>query len=323
MKKKEFIFSLMLAMILAVVSAPAFAAESGAKSIDDILSVESDTEGEMIGLNGNETNTENEVIDFSDITGYRQSNDLLDTRKFYEMLDSIDNDALQKLKWEVPTAVDSIAVLNVEYDQLVFSFKEAGYGTIYQLEIPEFNVGYSESIVEEFHNTFGDLSGKFNLDASLPSGWSMSELMANAAGNRDALNDFKNSAMYQNVVGNISIGSVFAQASQTLSMPALESEYSLSSRLNSLSTSGLSSWESTKAADFQTIENMASANMNSLKPGLSEELQAIYKLSCTESQSQINSQKKSIAELKDQLINSTQGTTYGEILSHLQDSASR
>ena len=147
-------------------------------------------------------NFDNEVV--SNINDILTWSEELDTSEFQKKYESIDTSVFSKLCWNVPTAVPSTEMLNVEYANLVLSFESKGFGTKAELEIPEFEAGYSASITEQFNKTFGDLSELKIPELTLPDGWTFSEIMADSKRLRDSeTNQFYESEAYKTVIDSI------------------------------------------------------------------------------------------------------------------------
>ena len=145
-----------------------------------------------------------------------------------------------QLAFEVPSTVDSIASLNLQFTNLQDQMALQGFGADMQLQIPEFQQGYSFSITDAFAQTFGDV-GHLTMEAKLPSGWNMASIMATAKTARDAARaEFESSALYTTVKSDISFGSVL----DGLNVDAYTQSHKddLSTTLAPLSNSNLKAW---------------------------------------------------------------------------------
>lgn len=220
-------------------------------------------------------NFDNEVV--SNINDILTWSEELDTSEFQKKYESIDTSVFSKLCWNVPTAVPSTEMLNVEYANLVLSFESKGFGTKAELEIPEFEAGYSASITEQFNKTFGDLSELKIPELTLPDGWTFSEIMADSKRLRDSeTNQFYESEAYKTVIDSISIGNCFEIAKQEMKMPSLGSAADMSSRLEGLSSGFESEWLLQTSQDINAINSMAKASDLDYKTEVSDELSTIF-----------------------------------------------
>ena len=94
--------------------------------------------------------------------------------------------------------------------------------------------GKSENSVELFQNTYGDLAGSLSLKTpKLPKGFSVSEMLKKGSSTIIGLyEDASHSGNFASIKGSISIGNIFTQAKQGLSMPEMTSMDELSNQLH-------------------------------------------------------------------------------------------
>lgn len=159
----------------------------------------------------------------------------LDTETFKCFTRLYDATAYGKLKYDVPSSELQVSRLNFDYEMLCISMDNMGFGTKYQIEVPEFKAGYASSLTQEFSNTFGDLSSKAVTEMSMPEGWSVSNIMKNASSQREqVVSDYKNSQAYQAMYNSINSNAIFKVANQTMTMPQTSSISSLAGKLSSV-----------------------------------------------------------------------------------------
>lgn len=206
-----------------------------------------------------------------------KDNPSLNTEDFADFTKLLDASAYNQLKYEVPSSVSNVSRLNTEYELLSIKMDDFGYGTIYQIDVPEFKPGYAASITQEFKNTFGDLSGKAVTEMSMPDGWTVSNIMANASAQRETLvSDYKNSQAYNEMYNTINTSQIFKLANQTMTMPktsslsslagklsSVNSPYSINGAINSAKSDYLSRVNSsTSIGDLSTMYNNGKSNVD-------------------------------------------------------------
>lgn len=196
---------------------------------------------------------EKEEYTYRDLFGFDASAgnfSVLDASNFYDAVASLDKSAFGQLRYEVPTSVNSSALLNLEYDAMLLSIANMGHGQEFELEIPEFTAGYSGSIMDAFNETYGDLSDKFNMDASMPEGWNMSDLMNAASAQRDeAAGNFKDSEMYKAISESIGTNQLLVEAQKTLEDPELKDMLSLQNILKESMSDANLDWQGTGSSN--------------------------------------------------------------------------
>lgn len=189
-----------------------------------------------------------------------------------------------QLQFGLNNYTESVNMLNMEYAMLSEQFASMGYGTYARLEIPEFQSGYSESIVDRFAKNFGDLTKTSLLATKIPEDWDVSKIMSDSIKQRDDLvSGFTNSEAYKNVVNHISIGNIFNEAKKIKSMPSLQSSSELSSYVKAASAS--------TGKSIASKANSALANANSKANSLKStnfDAESIYSKAIADNQVVIN-----------------------------------
>lgn len=217
----------------------------------DTINITAEQEKILKMVNDMMTPTQNPIVDIV-------TNTKLDTSSFYEAMASLDNTAFGKLKYEVPSGTDSTALLNLEYNNLVKAYKEAGYGQNNELIVPKPIQGYSQSIQEQFATQFGDLKYKMENSARLPDGWDVNTLMEQAQKKRqEASQSVMQSDLYKNVLNTISINASFVQGSANK-----RDEYQtwFNSQMEQNATGAKAEWNKDVAKGFDEIKKIASQN---------------------------------------------------------------
>lgn len=213
MKKRILIVSVLLSIMFSSISLISVSADSAVLSNEGI---------------------EQPTVDWNEVIG---DNPSLNTDEFYDFSKLLDASAYNQLKYEVPSSVSSVSRLNTEYELLSLKMDDFGYGTLYQIEIPEFKPGYASDITQEFKKTFGDLSGKAVTEMTMPEGWTVSSIMENASEQRESLvSDYKNSQAYTEMYNTINTSQIFKLANQTMTMPSTSSLSSLAGKLSSVNS---------------------------------------------------------------------------------------
>lgn len=213
----------------------------------------------------------------------------MDSGEFYNALNSIDTSSFSKLEWDVPSGIESKALLDLQYNNLVADFEKKGFGQTTELQVPEFNAGYSGSITDRFTETFGDLSDKQLPEISLPEGWNMQSIMSSAKEQRDSLaSEFTQSQKYKDVVNSISISSLFDDAQDTLKKPALMDNYSLKLRVQMRALDGKITSGFEYADDCLEIAKASIETKVSMDSGLSEDMEDLFQSEVAKSKAQIN-----------------------------------
>lgn len=187
----------------------------------------------------------------------------LNSATFEQKLSNIDSSIFSQLCWDVPTSVNSVEALNLEYSSLLADFQNKGFGVTTNLDIPEFEFGYSTNITEKFNATFGDLSHLKKGDVSLPEGWTFGEIMQSSEAQRNQYaGKFYETDAYKTIVDSISIGDCFDIAKTEMTMPSLENATDMGARLKSLSVSQQTQWEEQRDLDFDAIADKAWENLD-------------------------------------------------------------
>lgn len=151
----------------------------------------------------------------------------------YDTIESVDTGVFSQLQYSVPTAVESVQILNCDYEMMKVQMREAGFGESFSLEVDELQSGYSTDITEAFEMVYGDLSSKFNAGTSLPDGWSMAEVMKKAQETRDIYaSDIKETKEYMTIRQNINISGAVLQVQDALEKPEIKDSLTLKSLLD-------------------------------------------------------------------------------------------
>lgn len=104
--------------------------------------------------------------------------------------------------------------LNTRYEVLLQELKRNGFGDKFELKAPK-NEGYSMDAVKLFQETYGDLWEGMQLSTpNLPENLSVGSFMQQGMEMRNStFSAVRSSELYQNVMGQMDIGSVWAKAS--------------------------------------------------------------------------------------------------------------
>ena len=167
--------------------------------------------------------------------------------------------------------VYNIENVNLEYANLKSELILIGLGKE-QGNIPSLQEGYSDNVLELYTQTFGDFSGRMTTELpSIPESFNLKSAMENInkARDKDVQSFYKTNA-YKSIINDSNYSSLFAQASQTKSMPSLLSTGQMQSMLSagdswasSKANSAYSSYSGTVSSTLssaQSAANTASAN---------------------------------------------------------------
>lgn len=117
----------------------------------------------------------------------------------------------QKSVWELDINGED---LNTRYEVLLQELKRNGFGDKFELKAPK-NEGYSMDAVKLFQETYGDLWEGMQLSTpNLPENLSVGSFLQQGMEMRNStFSAVRSSELYQNVMGQMDIGSVWAKAS--------------------------------------------------------------------------------------------------------------
>ena len=104
--------------------------------------------------------------------------------------------------------------LNTRYKTLLQDLKDNGFGEKFELQAPK-SEGYSMNAVKLFQETYGDLWEGMKLSTpNLPENLSVGSFLQQGMEMRNStFSEVRSSELYQNVMGQMDIGSVWAKAS--------------------------------------------------------------------------------------------------------------
>lgn len=199
---------------------------------------------------------------------------VLDTSAFYDTLNSLDMNAFGQLDYEIPSSVHSQNLLSAQYAVMQQGLADLGFGTAFELNVPEMDLGYSKNIQAEFKDIYGDLSYKFNDDVSLPDGWDMASLMETTLAKRDKYAvDIKNSEAYKVVSDSISANKTVTMAITTLETPELKDAVTLQEMLDESAAGIKGDWDSKSESGHAAIDEIYRVNT---EDKYNEDFQALY-----------------------------------------------
>lgn len=203
----------------------------------------------------------------------------LDVSSYYAALSKVNTDAfsLGKLEFDTNAATTSIEALNVSYASLVANLGELGHGVLGELEIPSSTPGYSSNVVESFNSIYGDLSERENLSVSLPEGWNMTDLMAQASSKRNAeVEKAKESLEYTTTHNTVSLEESLAFAQDVIGTPELKDILELDTMLETSSEAFDSIWGIRDSAGIRHIQNIARTNDSHITIQSQDDLQKLF-----------------------------------------------
>lgn len=129
-----------------------------------------------------ENDESNPMLDFNNkVEEIYQNTVSLKGSAFYQQFESVDMGIFSKLMWEVPTSDVAVNQLNIEYMSAMDKMSQIQQP---ELTIPKFESGYTNDIVKNFNDLFGDIKAD-KKDLSLPEGWTATNLMNVAKEKRD------------------------------------------------------------------------------------------------------------------------------------------
>lgn len=199
---------------------------------------------------------------------------VLDASAFYDTLRALDNEAFGQLKYDIPTSVQSTAILNGRYESMRQGLEDLGFGESFQLEVKEMTSGYAQDITAEFESIYGDLSYKYDSSASLPEGWDMESLMTSAQIKRDQYaSDIKNSDAYKTVSSHISANKTVSQAITTLETPELKSALSLQEMIDATASDIGQKWTTSSNEGHAALQAIYDS---STQDKYNEDFQALF-----------------------------------------------
>lgn len=120
----------------------------------------------------------------------------------------------KKSMWELDITGED---LNTRYETLLQDLKDNGFGEKFELQAPK-NEGYSMNAVKLFQETYGDLWEGMQLSTpNLPEDLSVGSFLQQGMEMRNStFSTVRSSELYQNVMGKMDIGSIWAKASEGL-----------------------------------------------------------------------------------------------------------
>lgn len=209
----------------------------------------------------------------------------LDASTFYKAYNAMVAEDQSQLQFYTNAAVNNVAYLNLQYETMVASMKEQGLGSLGELTMPTINAGYSTSITDYFNDIYGDMSDRENLTASLPEGWTVSDLMEQANAKRDeALKEAKENQAYTTVKNTIALENALKQAKDAVSTPEIKSTLELSTMLKEGSKEMSKEWDAKKDSGIKWIQDLATKNEGKVNVSSKEDMQTLYENSVGETQ---------------------------------------
>lgn len=230
----------------------------------------------------------------------------LDASTFYKAYEQVAAENGSQLQYYTNANVDNVAFLNLQYESLAAEMKDNWTNSQGQTQATQ-TAGYSMSITEYFEQVYGDaISTKGELTASMPEGWSFSELMDKANEKRDeVLKEAKENMEYTTVKNTIALEDALNNAKSALETPEIKSTLELSAMLKNSTEAMEKEWDQKKQESVKYVQNIASSNASKVNASTKEEMQTMYENSVGETKAwlELNAADTNNLNIQEDMIN--------------------
>lgn len=231
----------------------------------------------------------------------------LDASTFYKTYEKVATENESQLQYYTSANVDNVAFLNLQYESLVSEMKDSWTNSQGQTAQLTQNAGYSMGITEYFEQVYGDaISGKGEISASMPEGWSFSELMETASAKRnEVLKDAQERQEYMTVKNTIALEEALSNAKNALDTPEIKSTLELSAMLKTSTEAMEKEWDQKKQDGVKWVQDIAASNEGKVDAVSKEDMQTMYENSVGETKAwlELNSSNTDNLNVQEDMIN--------------------